>query len=500
MTAGFSRITGARINRFILSEGLIALVFLLGFGLRLYQLGTSSLWFDEVGVAIAAEKPSLGEALAVARTHVMAMPLDYVVDWTVARACTSETCLRLPSAIWGSLAILAGYGLFKRLAGKNLALITAFYLAISPLLIQYSQELRFYASLVFFYLTTTLLLLTALEKPTIGRWAIFSGVTLVGIGFHIYVALSLVNGLFWLLGSRERAASRRTWLGFLVSGLVVALGVLWGYFFFMFHQIFYFPSSLAEGMVSTLIGLGFFPNQLSDISWAWYGLNFFLALVGIFNIFIRKQFNRDIRLWSASSLCQVGMILGTDYLWRYWVVSRQFLPLVPFMAFLSVLGLFSLLPGKTGASIHQGASTAKISGFFRPFTAIRILLAGVLAISCIPVLSSYFEHPKSTVRQASARLAETWQAGDKVLVVTPEFPVSYEYYLRRMGRGDIVTALQGVEMSNLSGKELAQKIYLVTAPIDKPDQTAALVALGFERILTGDPVYDRVQVLWVKQR
>ena len=40
-------------------------ILILGLGLRLYRLGDNLFWFDEVGVAVAAEQPSLHEALAI---------------------------------------------------------------------------------------------------------------------------------------------------------------------------------------------------------------------------------------------------------------------------------------------------------------------------------------------------------------------------------------------------------------------------------------------------
>jgi len=60
---------------------LLLLIFLLGLGLRLYHLGELSLWYDEVGVAMAAMEESLAGTIRVAREHAAAMPLDYVLAW-----------------------------------------------------------------------------------------------------------------------------------------------------------------------------------------------------------------------------------------------------------------------------------------------------------------------------------------------------------------------------------------------------------------------------------
>ena len=73
----------------------------------------------------------------------MAMPLDYVTAWTMARISHTEGWLRLPEALWGFLTLLAGYKLCLELSGKKqLALFAMLMMALSPILIEYSQELR----------------------------------------------------------------------------------------------------------------------------------------------------------------------------------------------------------------------------------------------------------------------------------------------------------------------------------------------------------------------
>ena len=82
-------------------------ILILGAFLRLYRLGDNLFWFDEVGVAVAAQQPSLGKAFMVSQSYIMSMPLDYVVAWGVAHISQSEWMLRLPAAIWGTLTLLA---------------------------------------------------------------------------------------------------------------------------------------------------------------------------------------------------------------------------------------------------------------------------------------------------------------------------------------------------------------------------------------------------------
>ena len=61
----------------------------------------------------------------------------------------SDLALRSMSAVFGVLTILAAYLLVKRLFNKKTALISSGLLAISPMLIRYSQEARMYTMVAF---------------------------------------------------------------------------------------------------------------------------------------------------------------------------------------------------------------------------------------------------------------------------------------------------------------------------------------------------------------
>jgi len=126
-------------------------VILIASALRLFQLGHDGLWVDEINVAQAAVQPTVKEAVNVFRNHVMPMPFDYIIAWLVARVSIEESALRLPAAIWGILAVAVSYLLYKRLSNREMALIGALLLAVSPMHLHYSQELRFYSALIFFF-------------------------------------------------------------------------------------------------------------------------------------------------------------------------------------------------------------------------------------------------------------------------------------------------------------------------------------------------------------
>jgi len=90
----------------------------------------------------------------------------------------SETSVRLTSAFWGVVGVLAVFLLGQELKNKTLGLWSAFILAIEPWAIHYSRtgfELTTYAT---FYTLSWFAWLRSLKKPQwFLLWGIFSGLS-----------------------------------------------------------------------------------------------------------------------------------------------------------------------------------------------------------------------------------------------------------------------------------------------------------------------------------
>jgi uncharacterized membrane protein len=122
----------------------IALVTLLGVGLRLYRLDAQSLWYDE-GISAHQLTRSYAEIVAAAGldTHP---PLYY---WTLKAWAglfgATEVGLRSLSVFWGGAAVVLTWLIGRRAFGSLVGWCAALLLACSPLAIYYSQEVRMYA-------------------------------------------------------------------------------------------------------------------------------------------------------------------------------------------------------------------------------------------------------------------------------------------------------------------------------------------------------------------
>lgn len=382
------------------SSAKLALVFALGLFLRLYQLGADGFWLDEIGVAQAISAPRLSQTLAVVRTHIMAMPLDYVVGWLFARFSAATFWLRLPSALWGSLSVLAAYALYRPLIGKRASLWGAFLLALSPMLVRYSQELRFYAALVFFVVWVTALGLRAVRRRKTKEWLIFIAWGVLGIFFHLYVALAWAQvAAFSLLRRRKRASLPWLTLSFLAFFLAAALGVaLFGSVPAQKDALFGFEQPLNFW----LGGLGFLPPLPAALPAWWFGE--ILLAACLLGVWLRPSLR-----WLALSLLAQGIfILGMDA-WRgYFASARQLLPLLPFTL------LFA-------ASAFKQAQD-RLPRRFSPLA--PGLMLGLAFLTLLP----YYRAPKTATAPILQTLQQVWQPGQQIWIAPSYNQIVYRYY------------------------------------------------------------------------
>ncbi len=174
------------------------LITLLGAGIRIYNLGGDSLWYDEI-LTRATAHAGWRAALSL-RDHP---PLLYWLVTAVIRVLgESEWTLRLPSLLAGIVAIplLMVVGCVSK--RPSIGLWAAFFLAVSPFHLRYSQESRHYALLMCFSLASTLLLYLAMTRKQYCWWACFAIVTTVNLYTHygafMVLAAHLTVIVVWL--------------------------------------------------------------------------------------------------------------------------------------------------------------------------------------------------------------------------------------------------------------------------------------------------------------
>jgi uncharacterized membrane protein len=172
--------------------GRAAAICLLGLALRLFRIGAWGIGLDEAYSVSAAARgvTDLVRFVAVDDFHP---PLYYLLLHVWSLLGTNEVLLRLPSVVFGVAAIWVLYKLGATIAGERVGLLAALILAVSPLHIYYSQEVRMYALL--FLLGTASLYFFA--RGILGGhrrdWIVYAAVTLLALYTH-YGALLVVLG------------------------------------------------------------------------------------------------------------------------------------------------------------------------------------------------------------------------------------------------------------------------------------------------------------------
>jgi 4-amino-4-deoxy-L-arabinose transferase-like glycosyltransferase len=202
---GTSKISAASSNIFLFQRvaspvwGILAL----GAILRLLQIGTESVWADEMY--------SMDDALNFGQDGIGVRPFYYLLlrVWMVGG--TGDVWLRSLSILLDIGAIFLAYRLCEYALGKTAAWITALIMSLSPLMVNHAQEIRMYPLITFLTLLGSLTLIHTLEHPNGLRFAVWAVSRLLALLTSPLMALMvltdcLLYGLnYWRNWSRLKA-------------------------------------------------------------------------------------------------------------------------------------------------------------------------------------------------------------------------------------------------------------------------------------------------------
>lgn len=192
---------------------MISLIFLLGLVLRLI-LSNQSFWLDE-GASLMFAKMSLPHMLEAIKADFHP-PLFYILlKYWLPLAGSSEWLIRLPFIAIGALTVPAVYFLCQTILGKKslVPIVSAFFLAINPLHIYYSQELRMYSLATLFVALSWY----ALVKK---RYVILAILNLLCLFTFYGTVLNIISEIIYL--SISKSWNKKYLLGFLSSGVLFA--------------------------------------------------------------------------------------------------------------------------------------------------------------------------------------------------------------------------------------------------------------------------------------
>lgn len=406
-----------------------------GFALRVIGLGGSSLWLDELLQLHTARQPAADFAAALKLGANM--PLDYWLTRLLLLWGHSETWLRLPAAFWGVLSIALFYALARRLLPPPGPLLSTLLLALAPLAIRYSREMRPYSLLLCLTLLATLLVLAARPRPLF--WIPYALTLLALLHTHLFgLTLLLVHTLIWLAAD-GRLALRQRRLDPLLPGAAAFLAIAVFFFLSPFRPdyLFRFGRALVGGLsgptaaatlalrpsAQTFPSLGRLLSILPyDLTGSWpFGLPALaFALLGLFSLRRRPRPLAFLLLWL---LLPSTLILYTLAQRNQFYSARYLLPAFPPLLLLIAAGLqylFRRLPT---------ALPSPRPRFLLP-TFVALLLGATLA----PALDNALASDHENWRAAAAYLRQLDLTD--TLVVAPVAAPYLDYYLPDTTRAD----------------------------------------------------------------
>jgi len=205
----------------------LALVVLASGLVRFVGLGKESIWLDEA-TSILIARLNLSSVVAWAAGDIHP-PLYYLALHFWLRFGETEFAVRALSAVLGILTVVVTYALAQELFGPRVGVYAALLLALSPLHIVYSQEVRMYAMVTAWSLLASYLMLLALRRQ---RWQYWLGYVICGVLslYTHYFALFvlLFQGLFIIGWAwRKRVEKKQLWFSVLALCTIAVMFLPW---------------------------------------------------------------------------------------------------------------------------------------------------------------------------------------------------------------------------------------------------------------------------------
>jgi mannosyltransferase len=214
------RASGLAASRHVAHGPLLAGVLALTAFLAAFGLGRDSFWLDEAFSVRTAES-SWSELWDVVFRHEANMVLYYVVLHVWLVLGDGEIAVRALSVGFAVLAVAALYALGARLFGRTHGLVAAVLLGVNPFFLEYARAGRGYTLVVLMVTLSTSLFVTAVERPSRGRWSAYAAVSALALYAHFFAALVLLAQAAALLWVGQREARRR---GLAALGAATILG------------------------------------------------------------------------------------------------------------------------------------------------------------------------------------------------------------------------------------------------------------------------------------
>ncbi len=454
------RVSGAaRLDRSVIGLGLILLF---AIALRWSRLGTRNIWFDEAWSWYISQQP-LEVILEEGRSNIHPPFLHLLLKFWTALFGDSRVALRMPSLLANVGTIGLVYVLGRWLLSRQVALLAAFFLALSPHQVFYAQEARMYALVTVLTLGAVLAHVRLLremgilagsvarassERRLLG-WAfvyMFSGA--LALYTHVFGALVLMALAVHFLGLmawRSRRGDIPAPPGLLVRRWALwqlGLGLLYAPWVTTFiYQVFSRPRQGWRPPLEALTFVGeyfLFLGKMSVGAFV-YPQGVYYALKNLLEY--RWTGEMLLRAWENLSLYPLAIGIGAFLLWRGAravgganpLLALFFLPVILIGGVLLVIQQYMdfgryLLVITPYYFLLLAAGVMTLQAWGK-----RGLAIGLVSLPMVLGLKAHYRAPAfdSDYRPVAAVLLREWRRGDRILVDPAYLDRCLRYELRK---------------------------------------------------------------------
>ncbi|MFA4988242.1 MAG: glycosyltransferase family 39 protein [Candidatus Omnitrophota bacterium] len=375
--------------------------------LRLYRLSRQSFWLDEAYSVMMSKNIF---TLWFNQWKDSSPPLYYGLlhFWSFLFG-NGEFALRLLSALFGILLIPLIFAAGKTIFNKNVGIYAALLVAISPIHIYYSQEVKMYSLLSFLSLASFFLLFLSLENKRAVYWAGYVLTTVFCLYTHNYGVLLLFAEIcfFALFFRRNRVMLRQ----FVLCQLII-LSICLPRVFVLSRQLTmgmnpWIDACALKDLVSTF-------SHFCLLSWR-------LPLTGYVSVVLKIQMALFILIF----------LFGISARQRQRSFLLAYLTPIVF-AFLISFGVPIYVAGRYDLLVFPAFCLVIAVGLDRiRFTPLHFfVLAAIIACTATVLHQYYFIYKKSNDR-AVADYLQRYAGREDVIVATELSITPFEYYWMR---------------------------------------------------------------------
>lgn len=394
---------------------LLIFVFLLALIIRFYHPTFRSLWGDEAHSAYNAYSLLLGNLIK--DSH---LPIYFILlSMWIKLFGSGEYALRLLSIFIGILSVLTLYFFAKKLFNGKIALMGAFLLAISPLAVMHSQEIRMYGLMLFLSLLSSLCFWELLcgRKSFLNLMGYVIFTVLLALT-HIYASLLLAAQFLFVLFDYWKEKDLRRF------GLILLLQTLTGILISPVY-VKIVSANLAAAVTGTAdMAFSVFPWHLK-----------------LFLVFFVLSLGETVAPWNIAVALPAGLIFGYLFFRNFrWASDKKiafFLIMCLFPILFSVIFLKPTMPKYLMVVLPfylllVGHSLMLVEGRYLRY----FLISGIVVIQFFSIVN-YFSlreyHNSNQIepwRKVAALISEKFKKGD--IIIASKYFTSYRllnYYL-----------------------------------------------------------------------